>query len=149
MVGRLESGKECPKLVDFGIAHINPKELGLEQKRTMDFAVSGSPRYMSPEQCVGAVVDERTDIYSLACVMYECAAGRPVFDDLTVYELFNKHVNYPPKTFAKVCPDLNLPESLELLLLEMLQKPPEKRIQTVPEVKERLLVIYRQLFGDF
>ncbi len=144
MVGKRD-GKEWPKIVDFGIARINPRDLSHDQRRTMDFSVAGSPRYMSPEQCVGDAVDERTDIYSLACVMYECLTGRPVFDDITVYELFNKHVNYPPKEFNKVRPDLNLPASLERLLFDMLEKAPDKRVQSAQEVRRRLMVICRQL----
>lgn len=140
-----EQTRECPKIVDFGIARINPKDLGISEKRTMDFAVSGSPRYMSPEQCVGGSVDERSDIYSLACVMYEAITGRPVFDDLTVYELFNKQVNYPPRPFEKICPQLKLPAELEALLFEMLAKAPEKRVQSAREVRRRLMMIYHQL----
>jgi serine/threonine-protein kinase len=144
VIGR-KDGKECPKIVDFGIARINPRELTHAERQTMDFSVAGSPRYMSPEQCVGAMVDERSDIYSLACVMYECLTGRPVFDDLTVYELFNKHVNYPPKPFAKVCPDLKLPDELEQLLFDMLEKTAEQRVQDASIVRRRLMTIYRQL----
>ena len=145
VLGNTETGKEVPKIVDFGIARINPREVKLEQKATMDFSVAGSPRYMSPEQCVGEEVDERSDIYSLACVMYECLTGRPVFDDITVYELFNKHVNYPPKSFDKICPELRLPAALEELLMEMLEKKAEMRVQTAQEVRRRLLTIYREM----
>lgn len=144
VIGR-KDGRECPKIVDFGIARINPRDLSQAEKQTMDFSVVGSPRYMSPEQCIGALIDERSDIYSLACVMYECLTGRPVFDDLTVYEIFNKHVNYPPKPFSKVRPDLKLSPALEKLLFKMLEKAADKRVQTVSEVRRRLMTIYRQL----
>jgi len=149
MLGHGDGGKEIAKIVDFGIARINPKDLGSGQQQTVDFAVMGSPRYMSPEQCLAGDLDERSDIYSLACVMYECIVGRPVFDDITVYELFNKHVNHPPKHFASICPELDLPKSLEDLLFAMLEKSPDMRPQTAQEIRRQLLVIYRQLFADF
>ena|GEM_PF-4378866 len=155
MIGYSDSGpdshkpeskrRECPKIVDFGIARINPRDVSVDQKQTMDFSVAGSPRYMSPEQCVGDPVDERSDIYSLACVMYEAVTGRQVFEDITVYELFNKHVNYPPRPFEVVCPSLNLPKDLESLLFDMLEKAPEKRVQSAQEIRRRLLMIYRRL----
>jgi PAS domain S-box-containing protein len=147
-VSRDQTAKEIPKIIDFGIARINPRDVSVDQKTTMDFAVTGSPRYMSPEQCVGDAVDERSDLYSLGCVMYECITGRPVFEDISVYELFNKHVNYPPRPFAKVCPYLTLPASLEKLLFEVLEKSPEKRVQTAQEIRRRLLLIYREHFAD-
>ena len=75
--------KELPKLIDFGIARVNPRDTAFEQQATMDFAVTGSPRYMSPEQCVAGVVDDRSDIYSLGCVMYEAVTGRAVFEDIS------------------------------------------------------------------
>ncbi len=51
-------------MVDFGIAKILPQENAVEQKLTQTGDIFGSPLYMSPEQCMGGKMDERSDIYS-------------------------------------------------------------------------------------
>ena len=60
------------RLTDFGIA--KPVEIGDEALTRVGFAV-GTPKYMSPEQASGEAVDPRSDLYSLACVLYEMLAG--------------------------------------------------------------------------
>jgi serine/threonine protein kinase len=67
---------ERAKIIDFGVAHWRLATRAL----TRTGGIVGTPGYMSPEQARGeADVDERTDIYSLGCVLYECLAGQPPF----------------------------------------------------------------------
>jgi serine/threonine-protein kinase len=72
----LEHGRAV--LADFGIArHFAPHPHGELPKKP---AFSGTPCYMSPEQAVAADVDERADVYSLACLLYEMLVGDPPFN---------------------------------------------------------------------
>ena len=66
------------KVLDFGVAKLADNTAG--QQATNPNALIGTPAYMAPEQCKGAVyVDTQSDIYSLGCIMYEMACGRPPF----------------------------------------------------------------------
>ncbi|MFX9123835.1 protein kinase, partial [Acinetobacter baumannii] len=72
MITKDESGKDLVKVVDFGIARFEQEA----QRLTRMGEVWGSPIYMSPEQCMGAQLDTRSDIYSLGVVMYEAITAR-------------------------------------------------------------------------
>lgn len=75
------------KLLDFGLAKIHRQvaahrsgpDLNTESQLTQAGAILGTPAYMSPEQARGQDVDQRTDIWSFACIAYEALAGRRVF----------------------------------------------------------------------
>lgn len=69
-------------LSDFGIARSILNEN--VEWRKKDLGSAGSPVYVSPEQVTGETVDERSDVYSLACVVFEMLAGKPPFDGPTV-----------------------------------------------------------------
>jgi eukaryotic-like serine/threonine-protein kinase len=69
---------EKVKVVDFGIAKIS-QEIGSQNvSLTAQGEVFGSPVYMSPEQCTDSPMDERSDLYSLGCPMFETLTGRPI-----------------------------------------------------------------------
>jgi serine/threonine-protein kinase len=77
-------------LVDFGIAKA-VAEAGSDRLTRSGFAV-GTSAYMSPEQITGtATLDARSDLYSLGCVLFECLAGRPPFDDPYEDLVLTKH----------------------------------------------------------
>lgn len=65
------------KVVDFGIAAVLNLDNAVGQKLTRTGELFASPVYMSPEQCMGCKCDQRSDIYSLGCVMYEALTGCP------------------------------------------------------------------------
>ena len=66
---------ESVKIVDFGVAKFENAVDSLRLTQTGE--VFGSPLYMSPEHCLGKELDERSDIYSLGCLMYEALSGNP------------------------------------------------------------------------
>lgn len=78
------------KLIDFGIARQEGTE---EQKLTRTEAVLGSPLYMSPEQCLSQDISTASDVYSLACIMYQCLTGRTPFSSESPIELMYMHSN--------------------------------------------------------
>lgn len=81
-------------VADFGIASAHPAEgaRGL----TMTGAVMGTPAYLSPEQMSGDAVDGRSDLYSLACVLFECLSGVPPFTGTAMAMLAQRLIGEPP-----------------------------------------------------
>jgi serine/threonine-protein kinase len=94
----------------------------------------GTPEYMSPEQGRGKDIDLPSDVYSLGCVAYEMILGRPPFEGETPGDLLLAHVLERPVPPRKMWP--TLPEPLDALLIEMLEKdplarPPLTKVRTV------------------
>lgn len=87
------SGGDLVKIVDFGVAKIMPRNDGTLMELTRTGDVVGSPHYMSPEQCMGAAMDWRTDIYSLGCVMYEAITGRVPLLGENPYQAMYMHIH--------------------------------------------------------
>jgi serine/threonine protein kinase len=136
MLFKNAAGQEQIKIVDFGISKIvgpNPGANALTQTGE----IFGSPLYMSPEQCRGLPVDHRSDIYSLGCVMYECLCGEPPFIADNPVQTILKHLHEEPQTLTQRGV-LNLPEGLEKIVDTCLNKDPDKRYQTVADLKRDL-----------
>ncbi len=74
-----ENDRLSAKLVDFGIAKTIANTPSGEAL-TLTGEVFGSPPFMSPEQCLGSAVDNRSDLYSLGCILYVLLTGAPPFD---------------------------------------------------------------------
>ena len=113
------------KVLDFGIAG------GVDATRlTQAGEVFGTPQYMSPEQCNGLPLDHRTDIYSLAAILYEMIEGRPPFSAETPMATMLKHVR------AKVPPPRKAAKDTARVILMGLRKDRGKRIQTAGRFAE-------------
>ncbi|MEX2551585.1 MAG: AAA family ATPase, partial [Actinomycetota bacterium] len=115
---------ERATLVDFG--------LSLSSSLPADFKnqAVGTARYLSPEEAglVDAVIDGRSDIYSLGAVLYECLTGHPLFEGTTVGEVLRQHLSLQvPRLRAAGLP---VPRALEGVLLRMLGKEPGQRYQS-------------------
>ncbi|HEY9787913.1 MAG TPA: serine/threonine-protein kinase, partial [Candidatus Obscuribacterales bacterium] len=110
--------KDVVKLLDFGIAKVISADPKNEQKLTKSGEVFGSPLYMSPEQCTGGQVDERSDIYSFGCVMYETLTGSPPHVGANSLETMNKHVNEPVLSLRGIAPNLVIPELIDAVVLK-------------------------------
>jgi tetratricopeptide (TPR) repeat protein len=118
------------KIMDFGLAKV------LEEVRGATTLVSGTPYYMSPEQVLGDDVDHRTDLYSLGITLFELATGSVPFDTGEV-GYHHRHSPVPnPKTLR---PDL--PDELAELILKLLEKDPNERLQTASSVLDALFQI--------
>lgn len=111
------------RLIDFGIA----RQLELNQNLTSTDALLGSPAYMSPEQCSKSDIDERSDIYSLGCVLYECITGRTVFSASSPMDMMYKHLHESPAPIND--------GALGAVVLKCLAKSPAQRYQTASDLQ--------------
>jgi serine/threonine-protein kinase len=135
-------GGERVKVLDFGIAKLT----GDSRVKTSLGVAMGTPRYMSPEQCRSAsLADARSDIYSLGCVLFKMACGRPPFIEKDMVELMTAQLSEPPPDPLHLVPDL--PPELSRLILRMLEKEPGARPQTMLDVSHALDEIQRSLGG--
>lgn len=84
------------KVLDFGLASITELQRGRDHSDTQAGMALGTPRYMSPEQARGLILDARTDIFSLGAVLYELVTGRPPCSGTTAAEVFSALLNQDP-----------------------------------------------------
>jgi predicted Ser/Thr protein kinase len=136
-------GKRGVCVLDFGVA----KVLAPSAESTATHASTGSgqligtPRYMSPEQCLGQRVGARSDLYSLGVLLYEMLAGRPPFVDPLQSALLVKQATAPAPPLPRLRQDI--PRSLALAVHSLLAKRPDDRPRTAAMAKvllERSLV---------
>ncbi len=131
-----EPGREHIKVLDFGIAKLQTQGKG-DSVRTRTGMMMGTPVYMSPEQCLGTKeLDLRSDIYSLGCILFEMALGRPPFFSEGFGELVNMHLNQPPPSPRALNPAVT--EPFEQLILKCLAKRPEQRFASMAELMAML-----------
>ena len=120
------------KISDFGLARLMDDASEL----TATGMVMGTPTYMSPEQCQGADLDGRSDLYSLGVVLYEVATGSPPFRVKSLSEAVFKHISATPPSPRELQPDL--PPALEAVIMRCLEKNPDHRIATGTELARAL-----------
>lgn len=131
------------KIIDFGIARLEDEETKPGQALTRTGTLMGSPKYMSPEQCKGGKADKLSDIYSLACVMYEALTGAPPFDSESAVDLMYKHCMEEAPALAKRSKKKSS-RRLGQMLDRCLQKDPSKRPQSAGELLNELNEIFNQ-----
>jgi serine/threonine-protein kinase len=125
-------------VLDFGVA----KVLATSADATATHATTGSgmivgtPRYMSPEQCLGQRVGARSDLYSLGVLLYEMLTGRPPFVDALQSAVLVKQATAQPPPLPQLRPDV--PRALAVAIHTLLAKRPENRPQNA-EAARRLL----------
>ncbi|HYH27307.1 MAG TPA: Stk1 family PASTA domain-containing Ser/Thr kinase [Actinomycetota bacterium] len=115
------------KVMDFGIARATTGE-ALTQTAT----VLGTASYFSPEQAKGEPVDQRSDIYSVGCVLYELVTGRAPFTGDSPVAIVYKHVREEPVLPSAINPDV--PAALEAVIMKALAKNPANRYQSASEM---------------
>ena len=112
------------KLIDYALAQRQKK--GLARLFTPKSKVQGTHSYMSPEQIRGAALDDRADLYSLACTFYELATGKPPFTGASANELLTKHLKANPVPLEKVNTNVT-PEFGELIRRAMAKEPSDRQ----------------------
>jgi hypothetical protein len=127
----LENGVERVKITDFGLARaIEDPQL------TQSGCLIGTPLYMSPEQAEDQRVDQRSDLFSLATVLYEMASGCRPFGGNTHSAVLRAVAAASPRPVRNLNPDV--PESLADVIAKLHAREPERRYQTAAEVGDVL-----------
>ena len=114
------------KIMDFGIARVRGT-----RRLTRAGQIFGTLLYASPEQIKGNDVDERSDLYSLAIVLYELLVGRPPFTAENEHALMTSHLQAPPPPLTGRVQGLD--PQIEPALMRALAKSPEDRFASVEE----------------
>ena len=144
-------GKRGVCVLDFGVAKVlaSSAESTFTHASTGSGNLIGTPRYMSPEQCLGQRVGARSDLYSLGVLLYEMLAGRPPFIDPLQSALLIKQATAPAPPLPRLRQDIARP--LALAVHTLLAKRPEDRPRTAALAKtmlERSLVQTERTFPD-
>lgn len=116
-------------IIDFGTGKLQQDG----QKLTVTDALLGTPMYMSPEQFRGGKADERADIYSLGCLMYEMLSGKPPFTSGSLYEIAMAQSQATPPPLPE-----GIPAWLKKLIFGMMAKQPADRPQSAAQVAQAL-----------
>jgi tetratricopeptide (TPR) repeat protein len=119
------------KIGDFGLAVATDRG-----RLTQPGLMVGTVSYMPPEQAMGGEVTPRSDLYSLGAMLYELVTGRPPYVGDESVAIITQHLNTPPVAPSWHVPDL--PPGLEALILRLLEKDPNKRPASAPEVRKAL-----------
>ncbi|MDH3291631.1 MAG: protein kinase [Gemmatimonadota bacterium] len=120
------------KVMDFGVARLAKRQSAITEVGL----VVGTPAYMSPEQLLAETVDARSDLYATGVVLYECLTGRIPFEASSPVTLIAKLLHEEPTPPAEVNRDI--PPALSSLLVRLLAKKPEDRVQSAADLMQRL-----------
>src|SRR5262249_28094347 len=117
------------KVLDFGLARLQakggPPPPAVPQLETQPGGVLGTVAYMSPEQVRGQPADERSDVFSFGCVLYEMVLGRPPFLDKSAADTMAAILHESPAGLNQS--GRERPADLDRLILRCLQKEPAGR----------------------
>lgn len=131
--------KDHAKVLDFGLAKVTEAQMRPGSMiLTQEGMVFGTPEFMSPEQARGSVLDARSDIYSLACILYEALTGKLPFIAKTPMEYVGKHVTAPPIPLNDRVEGRTFHPGLGKVIEKALAKNPAERFQTAIELAEAL-----------
>ncbi|GII53425.1 hypothetical protein Pth03_18140 [Planotetraspora thailandica] len=121
------------KVLDFGVAAVLD-EAGVTRITSTGETI-GTLAYMAPEQLHSKDATPSTDLYALGCVLYELLAGRPAFEATSPGALIHKHLLDTPAPLGRE----DVPPELEALVMQLLEKEPERRPSGARETYDRLL----------
>src|SRR4051812_30232991 len=118
------------KVMDFGIARAMT---GATSTMTQTAAVVGTAQYLSPEQARGEHVDQRSDIYSTGCLLYELLTGRPPFMGDSPVAVAYQHVREDAVPPSKLNPDVS--PAIDAIVLKAMAKNPANRYQSAADMR--------------
>jgi len=126
-----EEDSTVVKVLDFGIARTQDSSL------TGQGTALGTPAYMAPEQCQGADLDGRADLYSLAVIMYRAATGKPPFMHRNAMTVMYKHLHEEPRPLASAARS-EVTEGFVEVVMRALAKAPEDRFANARAMRKAL-----------
>jgi serine/threonine protein kinase/Tol biopolymer transport system component len=130
------TAKGVVKLLDFGLAKRNVRELGPDDETVAALSkegnIAGTLQYMSPEQLNGKEADARSDIFAFGCVLYEMLSGQKAFSGSTAASVIAAIMEREPEPLQTTPP-------LDRVIRTCLAKDPDERFQTARDLKRDLL----------
>jgi hypothetical protein len=123
-----EGAGEHAYVCDFGLA----RHVSSVSSLTGERGFVGTIDYVPPEQIEGKPIDERSDVYSLGCLLYEALAGRRPFDRDSELAVVFAHLNEPPPSATEARPEL--PAAFDEVFRRALAKDPVERYATCGEL---------------
>jgi eukaryotic-like serine/threonine-protein kinase len=120
------------KILDFGLVSDRNEDARLTQTGSL----LGTPAYVSPEQARGKLVEPRSDLFSLGCVLYQLCAGTPPFVRATPFDSLRAVTREEAPPLRKAAP--HVPAALAALIHQLLAKEPAGRPGSAAEVSDRL-----------
>jgi len=125
---------DTAKILDFGMSKFAEAETLTEHGYTL-----GTPEYMSPEQCIGAPVEPRTDLYALGVLMYEALTGELPIQTRHRRDLLELHQRAVPPSMRERRPDLDIPQALDNAVMACLAKRAAERPASARDLETLLL----------
>lgn len=122
-------------VIDFGVASFANPEPTIFQGRS----IVGTPTYMSPDQARGLPFDERSELYSFGCVMYEVLTGKLPFEGPNALVILGKHANEDVPSMNVSLENGEIPSEVEEIVARCLCKDREERFANMKELKQALL----------
>lgn len=136
MINKLGVNFDVVKVLDFGLVKNRD-----HQTATSEGVAAGTPGYLSPESVTGdRPVDARSDIYSLGCTAYFLLTGYKVFEAPTPTASALAHIQQTPVPVGRRS-EMPVPADLEAIVMQMLEKDPDRRIPSARELTRRLLAL--------
>jgi serine/threonine-protein kinase len=133
---------ETAKVLDFGMSKLSAGlTVGGGEKLTQDGYTLGTPEYMAPEQCIGATVEARTDLYGLGVLMYEALTGDLPIKSQNRRELLDLHQRQIPPPMRQRRPDLPIPRELDEAVAACLRKRISERPASASAFEEMLAAV--------
>jgi serine/threonine protein kinase len=136
------------KILDFGLAKFQQSSDDQSHHITRTGELVGSPLYMSPEQARGIDLDQRSDLYSLGCALYESLTGVPPHIGQSSISTLLKRVTDQPLSLSEGSLGRPFPQDAENIVLKLLNVDPAQRFQSALEVKEALVKLLNSKTGN-
>ncbi len=139
---------DVPKLLDLGIAKVSGNHGNNHLTRTG--TIFGTPFYMAPEQALGQAVDHRADIYAMGVILYEVFTGSIPFQGESFMGILTQHITAEPKPVTQMAAEhgKTVPPGIEAVIVRAMKKEPDERYQTMDELVNALVAVYRGVAGS-